>query len=262
MYIEPTRKRIRAIVAGETVADSRAVMVVHESGHQPVYYFPPADVRDELLEPSNRHTRCPKKGEASYWSIRIGERVVENGAWSYPEPIPEAAPIAGLIAFYWNRMDHWFEEDEEVFVHPRDPYHRVDILQSSRHVRVSLNGKLLAESRRPVALFESNLPPRWYLPREDIVAELEPSDTITRCPYKGEASYHSVCLSDGSVERDLVWCYAQPIPDAVRIAGLHAFFDERVDLELDGEPQERPETAWSHGAGNRAANLPPAQTRG
>ncbi len=117
-----------------------------------------------MLEPSDRHTRCPKKGEASYHTIRAGDKVVEAGAWYYPEPLEGAEPIAGLIAFYWDRMDQWFEEDEEIFVHPRDPYHRVDVIPTSRHVKISLDGEVLAESTQAMALFESNLPTRWYLP--------------------------------------------------------------------------------------------------
>jgi uncharacterized protein (DUF427 family) len=197
LYLEPTPKRVRAQIAGETVADSRRAMLLHESGHQPVYYFPPDDVRSDLLEPTDRHTRCPKKGQASYYSVRAGERVVENVAWYYPDPIDAAPPIGNMIAFYWNRVDRWLEEDEEAVVHPRDPYHRIDLLHSSRHVKISLDGELLAQSERAVALFETNLPPRWYVPREDVVAELEPTDTVTRCPYKGTAAYYSVTLSSG-----------------------------------------------------------------
>jgi uncharacterized protein (DUF427 family) len=262
LYLEPSPKRVRVVVGGETVADSRRVLMLHESGHQPIYYFPPEDVRSEFLEASDRHTRCPKKGEASYYTIRTPDRVVEAGAWYYPDPIESAPPIKGLIAFYWNRMDHWYEEDEEVFVHPRDPYHRVDVLASDRLVRVSVGGQLLAESSRAVALFESNLPARWYLPREDVVAELEDSETITRCPYKGAASYHSVRLDDGTVERDLIWCYREPRDEVGRIRGLLCFFNERVDLELDGELQERPVSPWSHGVKDEAPNAPVAQTRG
>ena len=258
LYLEPTPKRIRVVVGGETVADSRRAMMLHESGHQPIYYFPPEDVRSEFLAPSDRHTRCPKKGEASYYDIRVGDHVVDAGAWYYPELI-EGAParLEGLIAFYWNRVDAWFEEDEEVFVHPRDPYHRVDLVQSDRHVRVSLDGVLLAESTRPLALFESNLPPRWYLPREDVLVELEDSDTVTRCPYKGEASYHSVAVEGG---KDVIWCYRDPIPEAARIRGLLCFFNERVELELDGELQERPDSPWRHGV--KSENASPATTRG
>jgi uncharacterized protein (DUF427 family) len=262
LYLEPTPKRIPVVVGGEAVADSRAAMILHESGHQPIYYFPPEDVRADLLEPSDRHTHCPKKGDASYYTIRVGEHVVDAGVWYYPDPLEGAPPIKDLIAFYWNRVDQWYEEDEEVFVHPRDPYHRVDLLHSERHVRVSLDGELLAESRRALALFESNLPPRWYLPREDVIAALEPTETVTRCPYKGRASYYSVRLGSGEVVSDLVWYYPDPISEASRITGLLCFFNEKVDIELDGELQERPESPWSHGVKSEAANAPPAQTRG
>jgi uncharacterized protein (DUF427 family) len=258
LYLEPTPKRIRVVVGGETIADSRRAMMLHESGHQPIYYFPPEDVRSEYLEDSDRHTRCPKKGEASYYTIRAGERVVEAGAWYYPDPIDGAPRIKDLVAFYFNRMDRWFEEGEEVFVHPRDPYHRVDVVRSDRHVRVSLDGELLAESTRAFGLFESNLPPRWYLPAEDVVAALEPSDAVTRCPYKGQASYYSVRLPDGSIGKDLIWYYEEPIAEAVRIKGLLCFFNERVDLELDGELQARPDSPWSHGV----KSGPPVQARG
>jgi uncharacterized protein (DUF427 family) len=242
LYLEPTPKWLRVVVGGETVADSRNAFMLQESGLQPVYYFPPADVRSELLERSDRHTTCPKKGEASYWTIRAGDAVVEAGAWYYPDPLPDApVALAGLVAFYFDRMDHWYEEDEEIFVHPRDPYHRIDVARSDRHIRISLEGQLLAETTRALALFESNLPTRWYLPLEDVVAELEPSDTVTRCPYKGTASYYSV---DGG--KDLIWYYADPLPEVGRIAGLVCFFNEKVDLELDGEVAERPETPWSH----------------
>ncbi len=257
LYLEPTPKRVRVELAGETVADSRHAMLLHESGHQPIYYFPPEDVRSEFLEPSERHTRCPKKGEASYYTLRVGDRVEEAVAWYYPSVLPDAPPLlAGLVAFYWGRMDRWLEEDEEIFAHPRDPYHRIDVLRSSRHVRISLDGQLLAESSRAMALFESNLPVRWYLPADDIVAPLQPSDTITRCPYKGQASYYSV-----AGETDLVWVYEDPLPDAVRIRGLLCFYNERVDLELDGEPMERPESPWRHGIkpeGSAAAAPPPS----
>lgn len=252
MYVEPTPKRIRVVVAGATIADSTRAMIMSESGLQPVYYFPPEDVRTDLLEPSERHTRCPHKGVASYHTIRVGERVVEHGAWHYAEPIDGAPDFAGLIAFYWDRMDRWIEEDEEMFVHPRDPYHRLDVLPSSRHVRVSLQGELLADSRRPLALFESNLPPRWYLPREDVRARLVPSDTITRCGYKGQARYYSVELAGGETVRDVVWYYSAPLLEAGRIEDLLCFFNERVDVELDGELQERPESAWSRGVKSEA----------
>ncbi len=262
LYLEPSPKRVRVVVGDEVIADSRGAMMLHESGHQPVYYFPPDDVRSEFLEPSDRHTHCPRKGDASYYTIRVGESVVEAGAWYYPDPIEGAPPIKGLIAFYFRRMDHWYEEAEEIFVHPRDPYHRVDVVRSERDVRISLDGEELAHTTRAVALFETNLPTRWYIPREDVSATLEDSDTVTRCPYKGTAAYHSVRLGDGESARDLVWYYDEPFDEVRRIAGLVCFFNERVDLELDGELQERPESPWSHGVKDDAANAPAVQTRG
>jgi uncharacterized protein (DUF427 family) len=256
LYLEPTPKRIRVIVSDEVVADSLRAMILHEGGNQPVYYFPPEDVREDVLEPSATTTHCPKKGDASYHSIKVGERMVADAAWYYPEPIEGAPAIAGLIAFYWDRVDHWLEEEEEVFFHPRDPYHRIDILQSSRQVRVLRKGNVLAQSGRALVLFETGLPPRWYLPREDVVAELRPSDTVTGCPYKGEASYFSVVV-DGRVIDDIIWTYVDPRPEASPITGLLAFYDERVDVELDGVPQERPQSPWAPGRANA-----PSLTRG
>ena len=246
LYLEPTPRRVRVIVGEETVADSRRAFLLHESGLQPVYYFPPEDVRQDLLEPSDKHTHCPKKGDASYYTIRAGERVVHNGAWYYPELLPGApSALRGLIAFYFDKMDRWMEEAEEIDVHPRDPYHRVDVLATDRHITISLEGEVLAETGRALALFETGLPTRWYIPREDVVAQLEPSDTVTHCPYKGAATYHSVRLPGDEVKKDLIWCYREPKPEVGRIAGALCFFNEKVDVELDGEPQERPDSPWS-----------------
>jgi uncharacterized protein (DUF427 family) len=262
LYLDPTPKWIRVVFAGETIADSRRALLLHESGHQPVYYFPPEDVRADLLQPSPRHTRCPKKGEASYHTIKVRDEILDAGAWYYPDPNPEAAWLKDLIAFYFNRVDHWYEEDEEIFLHPRDPYHRVDVRDTARCVRISLNGELLAESTRAKALFETSLPTRWYLPADDVSATLLDSDTVTGCPYKGWASYHSVKLGDGEVALDAVWHYDQPLAEAAGIAGMLCFFNEKVDLELDGELQHRPASPWSDGVKSAAVNAPPAQTRG
>jgi uncharacterized protein (DUF427 family) len=245
LYFEDSPRRVRVMLGGETVADSKRAKLMHETGHLPVYYFPKEDVRMELLEESDHTTHCPFKGDASYWSVRVGERVSENAVWGYPEPIDSCPLIAGYVAFYWNRMDHWYEEDEEVFVHPRDPYHRVDILESSRHVKVSVNGEVVAETQRPRVLFETGLPPRYYIAPEDVREEaLHESAKTTQCPYKGVASYWSVEAGGERVE-DLIWYYPEPIPEAAKIEGLLAFFNEHVDLEVDGEVQERPRTQWS-----------------
>ena len=245
LYLEDSPRRVRVMLGGETIADSERVKLLHETGHLPVYYFPVEDVRMELLHESEHTTSCPFKGEASYWSARVGGKVAENAAWSYPEPVASAPPLAGYLAFYWNKMDHWYEEDEEVFVHPRDPYHRVDILDSSRHVKLRVNGELVAETERPKILFETGLPPRYYIPPEDVREDvLLMSEKTTRCPYKGIASYYSVGVGGDRVE-DLIWYYPKPIPEAAKIKDLLCFFNEKVEVEVNGEEQERPVTQWS-----------------
>ncbi|MGH3342359.1 MAG: DUF427 domain-containing protein [Carbonactinosporaceae bacterium] len=245
LFFEDSPRRVRAVFAGETVADSTRVKLLHETEHLPVYYFPREDVRADLLERTAHATRCPAKGQASYWSIVAGGRRAENAVWAYEEPNASAGWLAGYCAFYWDAMDAWYEEDEEVFVHPRDPYHRVDIRPSSRHVRVSRGGVLLADSTRPVLLFETGLPVRYYLPEADVRAELlTPSDSATRCPYKGIAAYRSV-RAGGETRPDLVWTYPDPIREAEPVRGLLCFYNERVDLEVDGEPLERPKTRFS-----------------
>jgi uncharacterized protein (DUF427 family) len=252
IYFEDFPRRMRGRFAGETIVDSRHAKLLHEHGHLPKLYFPEDEVVSSFLEPTDHSSHCPFKGEASYWSVRVGDQVAENAVWSYPDPIEDAPPISGYLAFYWSKMDEWLEEDETAIVHVRDPYHRVDVLDSSRHVRVTVNGELVAETRRPRVIYETGLPPRWYFPPEDVrVDALLPSDKHTGCAYKGFASYHSV-RAGGEEEGDLVWFYPEPARDVEPIKGYLAFFNERVDIEVDGELQERPITQWSPRAAQRA----------
>jgi uncharacterized protein (DUF427 family) len=253
IYFEDSPRRIRARFAGETIVDSRNAKLLHEQRHLPVYYFPQEEVRMDLLEPTDHSSRCPFKGEASYWSVRVGERVAENAAWAYPDPLDDAPPLTGYLAFYWHKMDEWFEEDEPAIVHARDPYHRVDVLDTSRRVRVSVNGEVVAETERGKVIFETGLPPRWYIPPEDVRSDvLVDSDKHTGCAYKGIASYKTV-RAGGGEEEDVVWFYESPRREAEPIRGSLAFFNERVDIEVDGELQERPVTQWSPRARQRAA---------
>jgi uncharacterized protein (DUF427 family) len=243
--VEPTIRRVRGMFGGETVVDSARTLIMFERGHLPVYYFPLEDVRRELLEPSGTRTHCPRKGEAVYHSLRIGDRVAHDAAWRYPEPIESCPDISGHTAFYWNAMDSWWEEDDEVFVHARDPYHRVDVLRSSRHVEVALDGDTVADTRRPLLLLETGLPPRWYIARADVRLDLlRPTDSASACPYKGNASYFTAVTGSGE-HRDVAWSYTAPIPECPRIEQAICFFNERVDLTVDGEPQERPRTHWT-----------------
>jgi uncharacterized protein (DUF427 family) len=245
LYLEPSPRSVRGLLGSETVVDSRRAKLLHETGHLPIYYFPRSDVRFDLLEPTDHSTHCPFKGDARYWTVRAGDAVAENAVWGYEDPIEGAPPIADHVAFYWDRIDRWFEEDEEVFVHPRDPYHRVDVLPTSRHVRVGIGDDVLAETTRAQMLLESNLPPRWYIPRADVRMDmLTAVETTTACPYKGAATYWSASAG-GEEHPVLAWTYEEPLAEVGRIAGLVCFFDERVDLDVDGERQERPQTPWA-----------------
>ena len=245
VQVELSPRWVRVKFNGETIADSKRALLLRESNHLPVYYFPPEDVRQDLLEPTELHTHCPYKGEASYWTVRVGDRVAENAMWGYLDPLAEREDIRGYRAFYWQRMDAWYEEDEQIFEHPRDPYHRVDAVHSSRHIRVEIGGQVVADSLRPTLVFETGLPTRYYLPVEDVRMDLlEPTETASACPYKGQASYWR--MAGDAAERDVAWTYQQPIAECPKIAGLIAFFNERVDtLQVDGEVQAKPRTRWS-----------------
>ena len=244
ILFEPTQRRVRVMFGGVTIADSRGVMLMLEKRRLAIYYFPAKDVRLDLFIPTNyRHTHAGK-GEATFYSVKVGERIAEKAAWRYLEP--ERPDLKDYVAFYWDKMDAWFEEDDEVFVHPRDPYHRVDVLHSSRHVKVVLGGVVVAETNRPSLLFETGLPTRYYIPKVDSRLDLlTPTNTSTRCPYKGKASYWSVSV-DGKEFKDIVWSYPAPIPECPKIENLLCFYDEKVDaVYVDSELQPRPVTPWS-----------------
>ncbi len=245
VWTEPNGRRVRVFVGGQAIADSKSTIYVFETGHLPVYYFPRSDVRFDLLEPTDHHTHCPYKGDASYFSVVAGDRRADNAVWAYPHPLPSVPELADYVAFYWDSVDAWYEEDDEVFRHPRDPYHRVDVLNSSRHVQIRIGDVIVADSRRPRLLFETGLPVRYYLPKLDVRQDLLiPSATRTRCPYKGEAVYWSVEVG-GNRLADIAWSYPAPIPEAPKIENLVAFFDEKVDVIVDGVVQEHPVSPWS-----------------
>lgn len=242
LRFERTPKWVRAEAGGEVVVDSRRAILVWEPGRVvPLYAFPEEDVRMDLLRPAESAEGDERAAPiAERWTIEAGERRIEPAAWRYADE-----DLAGYVAIDWNAMDRWLEEEEEVVAHPRDPFKRVDVRQSPRHVVVRIEGEVVAETRRARLLFETGLPVRYYMPRDDIRMDLlVPSDTRTRCAYKGEASHWSARIGD-EVHHDVAWTYPEPLPDSDQIRGLVAFYNERTDIEVDGEPAGRPQTPWS-----------------
>ncbi|MEP7178599.1 MAG: DUF427 domain-containing protein [Pseudonocardiales bacterium] len=239
--IEQSAKRVRGYLDGQPVVDSVQPVLVWEKPYYPTYYFPVTDVLAELAPDGTAHS--PSRGEAITYTVLSGERRAGTAALRYPDsPIAE---LRDLIRFEWDAIDAWFEEDEEVFVHPRDPYSRVDILASSKHVRVEVDGVRVAESTSPRLLFETGLPVRYYLPKTDVRMDLlEHTETITHCPYKGAAEYWSVRAGD-SLHTDLAWAYRAPVPESQKIIGLISFYNEKTDIFVDGVRQERPKTHFS-----------------
>lgn len=246
VHLEASHRRLRVMFNGETIADSIGAVLMYESRHIPVYYFPMDDIRADLLTATEETSFCPFKGHASYWSISANGKTSENALWSYESPFDEVPELAGYGAFYWNRVDHWYEEDEEIFVHPRDPYKRIDVLPSSRSVKVTLGGQTVAETTRAHFLFETGMPTRYYMPADDVRMDLlTPSDNRTACPYKGEAVYWSATI-DGETYEDIVWGYPEPVPECPRIKGLMCFYNENVEaITVDRALVEKPETRWS-----------------
>jgi uncharacterized protein (DUF427 family) len=198
-------------------------------------YAVPVEQLDAELEPAPGGSEHSTPGESL--DVVLGGTRLEAAAFRPADP-----DLAEHVLLEHDAFDEWYEEEEPIVGHPRDPFHRIDIRQSSRHVRVELDGTLLAESREPTLLFETQLPVRFYLPRSALVLEPLPSAKRTVCAYKGEASHWSFDLPDGT---DLAWSYEQPLVDSARVKGLIAFYDEQVDVTVDGEPRERPRTQWS-----------------
>jgi uncharacterized protein (DUF427 family) len=240
--VEHGRKRVRILLAGELVADTTSPLLVWEIPYYPAYFIPAADVRAKLVPYGTDAHKV--LGEAEVLSVEVpGGATAVGAARRYPES--PARQLHDAVRFEWNAMSEWLEEDEPVYTHPRDPHTRVDILASSRHVRIEIDGVTVADSARPHILFETGLPPRYYLPLTDIRTELlRPSETVSHCPYKGTAAYWSVDTGM-DVHKDILWIYRTPLPESQKIAGLAAFYDEKVDVFIDGEFQRHPHTKWS-----------------
>lgn len=240
-FVEPTLRRIRVRLGNEFVADSSRAQLLVQYGPRglPTYYLPFEDVRwDSLVDES----KGPEGQRV--WTVQTPHARAEAAAWTHEDTAGPAAALADHVTFSWRQLE-WYEEDERVVVHARDPHKRVDTLRSSRHVEVFVAGERVADSIRPLLLFETFLPTRYYLPFEDVRTDLlTASDTFTICPYKGQARYWSIRIGDTLVP-DAAWSYPDPIPENPKIRDLLCFFNEKVDLVVDGVPLERPWSPWS-----------------
>lgn len=232
LFLHELPYRIRGVVDDRVVVDTTGARMLHETRLLPRWYFPVDDVRRELLEPSATVTHCPFKGDARYWHLRVGDRLIEDAFWEYPEPLADAIDLRGLLSPYTEKFDRWSEEDEDVTGHPRDPFHRVDVRRSGARVVVRAGTTVVATTTAPLALAETGLPLRWYVPLDDVRSELlVATDTVTTCPYKGHASYWSVRV-EGATYPDVVWGYREPFVEAAAIAGHVSFLGDGIEVDV------------------------------
>lgn len=233
LFAEPLRRRMRVRFGDIWIAESDDTVLLHEPGRYPVAYFPQGDIVAEALHLSSRTTTHPDLGPTAWYSIRHGEREARRGAWEHTELPSFAEILIGRVAFAWHAMDAFYEEDERILGHAADAYHRIDIRQTSRKLSVHDGAKVIAESDRPLVLYESGFAPRWYVPREHVYeAALAPVDRQTFCPYKGICSYYDIGDSDGAA-----WSYRDAYTEVRRISDLISFEPDKVTVLLDGVEQ-------------------------
>jgi len=234
--VERGQKRVRVYLQNRLVADTLRPLMVWEGPHYPTYYLPAADVRADL-KPTGESEHSPSRGDAQVHDVLIDDLTAAGKARTVPEsPLED---LRDVVRFDFDAFD-WFEEDEPIYTHPRDPYTRIDVIASSRHFRAELDGVVLADSPSSMIAFETGLVPRYYVPMTTLNQEvLRPSETVTHCPYKGAATYWSVQIGD-QLHEDLIWGYRTPFPEVQKITGMAAVYNEKVDIYLDGELQERP----------------------
>jgi uncharacterized protein (DUF427 family) len=245
LYAEPLRRRMRVRFGGEWIADSEDVLLLHEPGHYPVAFFPLADLRSGVLVAENRTTQHRELGDTAWFTVTAGDRTAPRSAWQYRVPPDHAGELRDRVAFAWRAMDAFYEEDERIVGHAADPYHRIDIRQTSRHLVVRDGDRVIADSARPLALYESGFAPRWYVPLADIdESALSLTENQTFCPYKGLASYYDIGERKGAA-----WSYPQAWPEVSRVANLVSFEPDKIDVYLDGKKLalEPGQTVIAHG---------------
>ncbi len=230
LFAEPLRRRMRVRFGGAWIVDSEDVVLLHEPGRYPVAYFPQNAITDNTLEPIEHTTSHKDLGPTSWYNVRVGTNSTPRAAWEHTELPDYASDLKGRVAFAWRAMDAFYEEDERIVGHAADPYHRIDIRQTSRHLVVQYGGQVIADTTRPLALYESRFAPRWYVPRSDVEASaLTPAKGQTFCPYKGLCSYYDIADA-----RKAAWSYEEAWPEVGRISGRVSFEPDKVEVHLDG----------------------------
>jgi uncharacterized protein (DUF427 family) len=230
LYAEPLRRRMRVRFGGAWIADSEDVVLLHEPGRYPVAYFPLADITAEVLQPTEHTTRHRDLGPTSWYTVSAGEHSKQRAAWQHTQLPDYASELKGRVAFAWRAMDAFYEEDERIVGHAADAYHRIDIRQTSRHLVVQHGDRVVADSTRPLALYESGFAPRWYVPRGDVdESALTHVEGQTFCPYKGLCSYFDI----GDAAK-AAWSYEAAWTEVRRISGHISFEPDLVDVQLDG----------------------------
>jgi uncharacterized protein (DUF427 family) len=230
LFAEPLRRRMRVRFGDNWIADSEDVLLLHEPGRYPVAYFPLQDVVADVLEVEDRTTQHKDLGTTTWYTVTAGDASKARSAWQHTELPDHAGELKGRVAFAWRAMDAFYEDDERIVGHAADAYHRIDIRQTSRHLVVRDGDRVVADSSRPLVLYESGFAPRWYVPREDVdESALTPVEGQTFCPYKGLCSYYDV----GAAHR-AVWSYENAWTEVRRISGLVSFEADKVEVELDG----------------------------
>lgn len=231
LFAEPLRRRMRVRFRDEWIADSEDVLLLHEPARYPVAYFPVADIRSGVLVKEERATQHRDLGSTEWFAVTAGGNSTPHSAWQHSAAPDFAAEFRNRVAFAWRAMDAFFEEDERIVGHAADPYHRIDIRDSSRHLQVKLRDRVIADTTRPVVLFESGFAPRWYVRRDDVdMSALVLTEGQTFCPYKGLASYYDI---DGV--KKAAWSYPQAWPEVQRVSNLVSFEPDKVVVSLDGK---------------------------
>ncbi|MGH3252649.1 MAG: DUF427 domain-containing protein [Trebonia sp.] len=240
LYAEPLRRRMRVRFGGTWIADSDDVVLLHEPGRYPVAYFPAGDIGDGVLEPGEHMTRHQDLGATAWYTVRVGTQSKPRAAWQHAELPGYASELKGRVAFAWRAMDGFYEEDERIVGHAADAYHRIDIRQTSRHLLVRDGDRVIADTRRPLALYESGFAPRWYVPGDDVEeTALTAVEGQTFCPYKGLCGYYDI----GDARR-AAWSYQDAWTEVRRISGMVSFEPDKIEVHLDGA-RLRPEPGQS-----------------